>query len=667
MTLTPVSLHNANTLQTLTRGQQLQTPNQTAQIAQSHLVVNGTGETQRIAVEDYLARPQRYAIADQNTRLEIQLASGQSLSIPLAELSQSRLQAALEQALSSITPQEAERNYRAASSLLEQVRHRPPPPAGPEDLVAFISSHFQALDLDGDEWISKAELQAALQRPEYTEAQKALLYRALANLSDLEEYSNDEWGDENDGITRADLQVFLEQAQSGSDDPATQSLSGRVTTADGNAARAYQLFSQNMYRLDRDSDGFVTREDLQAASQNTRFSETERAWFAHLSTQVGEIEELSNDEWFDENDGITLRDLEAFVRSHVDHGIHLPNPHPEIRGDLNLQLRDANGLNRPGRNDISGQISGSLTLDRAVIDDALSQLREQKIPYVSIANTAFNPQSQQYEISISTPVDDFQVRLGVDPRHHLPYLELSENWLPDDPILQLIQTSVRNQLGQQAGFADLPGLTGESLGIERRDNRLYLIPHLDQLRLPMQNRHLALEDLQLRPENVRYAFDRDGNFVLNLQRVPVQGSSDSHAPNESEERATGPADEANLHLRLGVDLNEQYRVQGEAVDLEVRATLHLNPSEQEELAGYLRQHLDAELVMALMQLLYTQHGEVNLEHLRAGFSLDAKGGPIEVRVEGANLYLSQQAQEVQSIDLTQFQTLISECHAMLNP
>jgi len=666
--MTQITSIPIQTLTDLTQGKQIGSKDQSKTIQNSHLILQGKEGTERISVKDYLNAKQNYPQLPQNTGIEIQLESGQTLQIPLVELSQSNLQKALQQAIPAINPQKAERTHREANPLLEQVRHGSVQTSGPEALVDFIKQNFAQLDQDGDGYLSEGEIKQAMKSTQFNAAQKSLLNRVLLNLSDLEEYSNDEWGDENDGLTLADLDLFMKASRSNQSSPALQSLTGRVSTANANAARAYQLFSKHMHLLDQDHDGYVTKEDLLKASNNNNFTAIERAWFAHLAGQVEEIEELSNDEWGDENDGITLRDMEAFVKTNTDHGIKIPDTRPEITGDLRLQVHDANGFNRPGRNDVSGSISGKLSLSRSVIDHALSKLKSQNIPYVNITNTSFNPQTKTYEISISTLVDDFKITIGIDEKTGLPYLELSDNWLPKDPLLQLIQGSIEDQLGQRREAHRSEGInTDEHLTdkvqFQRNNNRLYFIPKLENLQITTDNQYLDLEQIQLNRDNVRFAFDREGNFVLHLNKVQVKGST-----GHEETTRDQPGDQAKVNIRLGIDLDENYAVKNTAIDLEASTQIHLDQKEQSQLSEYLKLHLDTEIASAFAHLIFERQGKIELNQLQAGFSFTGHDGNIDVSINQAgNICLLHSNGTESQYDINQFKTLLQQWQQELMP
>jgi len=67
--------------------------------------------------------------------------------------------------------------------------------------------------------------------------------------------------------------------------------------------------------IDTEGDGYVSEEDIDAAMSNPNLSVQQAAALATLKRLRGELEELSNDELGDENDGITLADLQEYQRT----------------------------------------------------------------------------------------------------------------------------------------------------------------------------------------------------------------------------------------------------------------------------------------------------------------------------------------------------------------
>jgi len=77
------------------------------------------------------------------------------------------------------------------------------------------------------------------------------------------------------------------------------------------ATTAVGMFST----IDTEGDGYVSEEDIDAAMSNPDLSIQQAAALATLKSLRTELEELSNDELGDENDGITLADLQEYQRT----------------------------------------------------------------------------------------------------------------------------------------------------------------------------------------------------------------------------------------------------------------------------------------------------------------------------------------------------------------
>lgn len=79
--------------------------------------------------------------------------------------------------------------------------------------------------------------------------------------------------------------------------------------------RAAELMAAG--RLDSDNDGFVTKEELTEAKMkileggnpNSKGNQLNRAAIDYMTANYENLEDESDDEWFNENDGITMKDL----------------------------------------------------------------------------------------------------------------------------------------------------------------------------------------------------------------------------------------------------------------------------------------------------------------------------------------------------------------------
>jgi hypothetical protein len=72
-------------------------------------------------------------------------------------------------------------------------------------------------------------------------------------------------------------------------------------------AHAAHAATRDFAALDSDKDGHLTGEEIEDGMDKEKLRDSA----AYLSRSMGDLEELSNDEWGDENDGVTLKDLQT--------------------------------------------------------------------------------------------------------------------------------------------------------------------------------------------------------------------------------------------------------------------------------------------------------------------------------------------------------------------
>lgn len=161
---------------------------------------------------------------------------------------------------------------------------------------------FPRIDVDNDGHLSDAELARAMQNDEF-QGQEAQVIAALTKMrDDLEELGNDEFGDEDNGITKADLARFAEIEK--------EHQERVVSTV---TAKDWLKTEENFKKVDKDADGFISGDELQTAAAEPNLSEQDKKVLEFLKAKRSEIEEASNDETGDENDGITAKDMETYT------------------------------------------------------------------------------------------------------------------------------------------------------------------------------------------------------------------------------------------------------------------------------------------------------------------------------------------------------------------
>ncbi|HEY9869186.1 MAG TPA: C2 family cysteine protease [Candidatus Obscuribacterales bacterium] len=163
------------------------------------------------------------------------------------------------------------------------------------NLSALFARNASRLDRDGDGFVSSSEIDRAVTDPNFT-GQDAQLVAALhQHHEELEELSDDEWGDENDGVTVNDISQFDAQL-------AQVNQAGHMWTV------GLQSFDQ----IDVNRDGHMSASELDTAAQNPAATGDFRLTVRQMRERISDIEEASNDELGDENDGITRADLQAY-------------------------------------------------------------------------------------------------------------------------------------------------------------------------------------------------------------------------------------------------------------------------------------------------------------------------------------------------------------------
>ncbi len=78
----------------------------------------------------------------------------------------------------------------------------------PSEFATTAVGMFSTIDTEGDGYVSEEDIDAAMSNPDLSVQQAAALATLKSLRTELEELSNDELGDENDGITLADLQEY---------------------------------------------------------------------------------------------------------------------------------------------------------------------------------------------------------------------------------------------------------------------------------------------------------------------------------------------------------------------------------------------------------------------------------------------------------------------------
>lgn len=172
------------------------------------------------------------------------------------------------------------------------------PPINTSFLYSLLSSKFEALDLNHNQVLDKNEVQFGAQTQTLTPAQGLMMVSLVKNLEYFQHRHNDSFFEFGQMVTMNDMREF-------------HSLQARVTSEIKAARGLESLGSSKFAAIDRDNDGFLTITELDQYSNSTKNSK-EKDSIAFAKAKFNELEEASNDEWFDEDDGITRADLTKF-------------------------------------------------------------------------------------------------------------------------------------------------------------------------------------------------------------------------------------------------------------------------------------------------------------------------------------------------------------------
>jgi len=158
-----------------------------------------------------------------------------------------------------------------------------------------VEGVFEQIDTSGDEYLSEEELLSALKDPELSDKEQYTVRALYAAREELQSLSNDEWGVENDGVTREDLRLFDEQNR--------DALTRNQTAT---------LHRGELQQFDTDGDGYFSRSELTAARNSDELSEQDRVRFRTIEENFDAIQSASNDEWGFERSGLTAADFRAY-------------------------------------------------------------------------------------------------------------------------------------------------------------------------------------------------------------------------------------------------------------------------------------------------------------------------------------------------------------------
>lgn len=251
--------------------------------------------------------------------------------------------------------------------------------------------------------------------------------------------------------------------------------------------------------------------------------------------------------------------------------------YPYLRGELKLELSDANGFVSPGREDIAGFLDGYLTLDRSWLTDWLGGYVGRAFgapPWYSIAldeifydENGFPVLRCRIQLLRGLAWTHVEVQFGIAETGAL-LLSLRRHRLPAAMLLDgmqaLLSQLVEHKINRDISYLKL------GLSLERHGSYLSVMPHLREIVIPIRKRnYLQFRNL----EDIRCVVRRDAqrNLQLVFDQVSFVTSSD-------------PQGQRGMHWEQGdslaLDMALQAMPDGR-VSFSAQGALELNLNEEE--------------------------------------------------------------------------------------
>jgi hypothetical protein len=168
-----------------------------------------------------------------------------------------------------------------------------------DQFIDLSNDNFGLIDTDADGYMSEDEIDAAVQNPNFSDRDARFVAALKKHQEELEELNDDEIGDENDGISLADIAQF-------------DAIQKQMSEDRNDFAHARKYAVDNFASLDKDSDGHVTEDELDATLEAGGLDAQQIKNIQTLKNLTGDIEEAHDDEVGDENDGFTTGDLDDY-------------------------------------------------------------------------------------------------------------------------------------------------------------------------------------------------------------------------------------------------------------------------------------------------------------------------------------------------------------------
>ncbi|MBS1957814.1 MAG: LysM peptidoglycan-binding domain-containing protein, partial [Cyanobacteria bacterium SZAS-4] len=222
--------------------------------------------------------------------------------------------------------------------------------------MEYAQKHFDRLDGDGNGHITKDEIDAYVKAngDKLSPEDRAALETLKKNYSKIEDYSNDEWGFENDGITRHDL--IEGRKKEGTENLNTGAKDNSPVSAYGDLRPALDYAQKNFDKLDADKNGYISEKDIDKYIEDNKgkLSIEELQNLRALKQSISKIEDVNNDEWGPETKGMSKKDI-AGAKEEIDTLVYAQKNFDKLDGDGDghVTAKEIEGYIRARGNDLT--------------------------------------------------------------------------------------------------------------------------------------------------------------------------------------------------------------------------------------------------------------------------------------------------------------------------
>ena len=161
-------------------------------------------------------------------------------------------------------------------------------------LADFFERNFSLLDQDHNKYVSRKEMTAALLNNSLTAGDARVGESVIENLHSLELQSNDEWGTENNGVSRADAKVFEKNRKLDPNNAVASKMDQSLNADEHNSERFLTLLNIYKPHIDDDKSGTLSKLELEHYALASKDSNGAKSVAKFLAQHFGSLNEIGS-------------------------------------------------------------------------------------------------------------------------------------------------------------------------------------------------------------------------------------------------------------------------------------------------------------------------------------------------------------------------------------